>query len=52
MSRERLEELLKDWNDTLAVHDVQDAEEIIHLLQIELAGKEAVIRCLQEQESE
>jgi len=43
---ELLGELLKDWHDELAVLDIYDAEKIIHLLEIELAGKNAVIAAL------
>lgn len=45
---ETLEQLLADWRDPLSAHTVQDAEDIIHMLLVELAGKEAVIRQLSE----
>lgn len=43
-----LEQALREWDDPYAVHEVQDAEEIIHALRVELAGKEAVIKSLHE----
>jgi len=45
---ETLEELLKDWRDPLSAHTVQDAEDIIHMLMVEIAGKESVIKQLTE----
>ena len=41
-----LDELLKDWRDPLSAHEVKDAEDIIHMLLVELAGKDAVISSL------
>ena len=38
-----LKQLLKDWGDPLCARTMSDAEELIDALQIELAGKEAVI---------
>ena len=41
-----LEQMLKQWNDPHEIHDIQDAEEIIHALQVELAGKNSLIDML------
>jgi len=42
-----LEELLKDWHDPLGAQTFSDAEDLIAALQIELAGKIAVIKELE-----
>jgi len=41
-----LDELLAEWNDPLGYRDVSSAEELIDQLQIELAGKEEIIKAL------
>lgn len=43
-----LEQALRQWDDPYEAHELQDAEEIIHALRVELAGKEAVIKALHE----
>ena len=43
-----LEQALRQWDDPYAVHELQEAEEIIHALRVEIAGKEAVIDTLHE----
>ena len=43
-----LEQVLREWDDPYEAHELQDAEEIIHALRVELAGKEAVIKSLHE----
>jgi hypothetical protein len=45
---DKLEELLKDWNDPLGARTMSDAEDLIDALQIELAGKESVIKSLRD----
>jgi len=51
---EKLKELLKEWNEKprnplMRVHrTMDDAEDLIHALQVELAGKESVIEMLRE----
>jgi len=42
-----LDELLAEWNDPLGSRTVSDAEDLISALQIELAGKEEIIKVLQ-----
>ena len=42
-----LTELLKEWNDPLGANTMSDAEDLIHSLQIELAGKISVIEMLE-----
>lgn len=39
-----LEQALRQWDDLYAVHELQEAEEIIHALRVEIAGKESVIK--------
>ena len=43
-----LRQLLIEWNDVLGARTVDDAEVLISMLQIELAGKEEVIKALTE----
>ena len=43
-----LEHALRQWDDPYAVHELQEAEEIIHALRMDVAGKEAVINALHE----
>ena len=43
-----LTKLLEEWDDPLGYHDVNTAEDIIHRLRVELAGKEAVIKMLRD----
>lgn len=42
--RETLDEMLAEWNDPLGDRSVSEAENLINALQIELAGKEEVIK--------
>ena len=44
----KLEELLKEWDDPQGAQTFSEAEELISKLRIELAGKEEVIKVLQE----
>ena len=41
-----LEQALRQWDDPYAAHELQEAEEIIHALRVEVAGKESVIKAL------
>ena len=43
-----LEQALRQWDDPYGVHELQEAEEIIHALRVEIAGKESVIKALHE----
>ena len=43
-----LRQLLIEWNDVLGARTVDDAEVLISMLKIELAGKEEVIKALTE----
>ena len=43
-----LKEMLSDWHDPLGAHTMSDAEDLIHALEVELSGKEAVIAALHE----
>ena len=43
-----LEQALRQWDDLYGVHELQEAEEIIHALRVEIAGKESVIKALHE----
>ena len=43
-----LEQVLRQWDDPYAAHELQEAEEIIHALRVEIAGKESVIKALHE----
>ena len=42
-----INKLLKDWNDPLGARTMGEAEDLIHALQVELAGKEFVIKELE-----
>ncbi len=41
-----LKQLLAEWHDPYDAHTLPDAEDLIDALEIELAGKEAVIKHL------
>jgi len=43
---ETLERLLAEWRDPLSANTFSDAEDLIHILLLELAGKEEVIKAL------
>ena len=43
-----LDELLKEWNDPLGARTMSDAEDIIHMALVEIAGKEEIIKALHE----
>ena len=43
---ETLERLLAEWRDPLGANTFSDAEDLIHMLMVELAGKDAVIEQL------
>lgn len=45
-SSQSIDELLAEWNDPLGDRNVSEAEDLIHMLQVELAGKEEVIKTL------
>ena len=38
-----LDKLLNEWNDPLGSRTMSDAEDLIHMLLVDLAGKDAVI---------
>ena len=42
-----LDRLLKEWRDPLAANTFTDAEDLIHMLLVEIAGKEEVIKSLE-----
>lgn len=39
-----LDELIAEWNDPYGCRDVSSAEDLIHMLLVEIAGKEEVIK--------
>ena len=43
-----LERLLTEWRDHLDAHTLPEAENLIHMLMLEIAGKEEVIQVLEE----
>ena len=43
---ETLERLLAEWRDPLSVNTFSDAEDLIHMLMLEVAAKEEVIKAL------
>ena len=45
---DKLTQMLSDWHDPLGAQTMSDAEDLIHALEAELAGKEAVIATLHE----
>lgn len=44
----KLTQLLAEWNDPLGARTMSDAEDLIHELQVELAGKESVVKTAQD----
>ena len=44
---ETLEQLLRKWGDPLTTNTFSDAEDLIHMLLLELAAKEEVIKALE-----
>ena len=42
-----LERLLEEWRDPLSANTFSDAEDLIHMLMVEMAGKEAIIESLE-----
>ena len=44
----KLEQMLKTYDDPLDVTEYSDAEDLIHELRVELAGKEAVIKMMED----
>lgn len=47
-----LKRMLKEWHAPYSVHELQDAEDLIHDMEVELAGKEAVIEHLKRKAQE
>ena len=45
---DKLKEMLIDWNDPLGYRTVQDAEDLIYELQIEIGGKDELIKTLKD----
>ena len=45
--RELTERLLDEWSDPLGSRTMSDAEDLIHMLLVEIAGKEEVIKALE-----
>ena len=45
---EKLEQMLKDWNDPCGAQTLSDATDLINELQIELGGKDGLIKALRE----
>lgn len=43
-----LNQLLADWSDPLSAHTLPEAEDLIHMLLVEIAGKEAIIKELRD----
>lgn len=43
-----LDGMLTNWNDRPGLRTAKDAEDLIHVLQLELAGKEGLIKVLQD----
>ena len=43
-----LEQALREWDNPYAAHELPEAEDIIHALRVEIAGKESVIKALRE----
>ena len=44
----KLEQMLKDWNDPWGAQTLSDAADLIDELQIELGGKDGLIKTLRE----
>lgn len=42
-----LDRLLEEWRDPLGANTMSDAEDLIHMLMVELAGKESIIESLE-----
>ena len=42
-----LDRLIKEWSDPLGANTMSDAEDLIHMLMVELAGKESIIESLE-----
>lgn len=45
---DKLDQMLKDWNDPYEARTVSEAEDLVKELQIELGGKERLIDMLQD----
>ena len=45
--KELTERLLDEWSDPLGARTMSDAEDLIHMLLVEIAGKEEVIKALE-----
>ena len=45
--RDLTERLLDEWSDPLGSRTMSDAEDLIHMLLVEIAGKEEVIKALE-----